>query len=120
MINWKAKLTSRKLWLAVAEFVGMLLLVVFGVAEETIEKVVALIMAGAGALGYILAEGLVDAKNAGSAVIEDVLIGEPVEDERPAEGERSVMLRRDQEQLPRRPRTPHTERARRQSSAGPV
>lgn len=62
MIDWKTKLTSRKMWFAIAEFVGMLLLVVFGVAEETIEKVVALIMAGAGALGYIIAEGLVDAK----------------------------------------------------------
>lgn len=64
MIDWKTKLTSRKLWVAVAEFVGMLLLVVFGVAEETIEKVIALIMAGAGALGYIIAEGLVDSKAA--------------------------------------------------------
>ena len=62
MIDWKTKLTSRKLWVAVAEFVGMLLLVVFGVAEETIEKVVALIMSGAGAFAYIIAEGLVDAK----------------------------------------------------------
>ena len=34
MIDWKTKLTSRKLWVAVAEFVGMLLLVVFGVAKE--------------------------------------------------------------------------------------
>lgn len=69
MIDWKTKLTSRKLWVAVAEFVGMLLLVVFGVAEETIEKVVALIMAGAGALGYIIAEGLVDSKAASDTVI---------------------------------------------------
>jgi hypothetical protein len=69
MIDWKTKLTSRKLWLAVAEFVGMLLLVVFGVAEETIEKVVALIMAGAGALGYIIAEGLVDSKAATEPII---------------------------------------------------
>ena len=69
MIDWKTKLTSRKLWVAVAEFVGMLLLVVFGVAEETIEKVVALIMAGAGALGYIIAEGLVDSKAATDTVI---------------------------------------------------
>lgn len=70
MIDWKTKLTSRKLWVAVAEFVGMLLLVVFGVAEETIEKVVALIMAGAGALGYIIAEGLVDSKATPNIVIE--------------------------------------------------
>lgn len=68
MINWKAKLTSRKLWLAVGDFVGMLL-VAFGVAEDTVTKVVALIMAGAGALAYIIAEGLVDAKAAEPAPI---------------------------------------------------
>ena len=68
MIDWKTKLTSRKLWVAVAEFVGMLLLVVFGVAEETIEKVIALIMSGAGALAYVVAEGLVDAKSAGTVI----------------------------------------------------
>ena len=61
MINWKAKLTSRKLWVAVSEFVGMLL-VAFGVAEDQVTQIVALIMAGAGMLAYIIAEGLVDAK----------------------------------------------------------
>ena len=61
MINWKVKLTSRKLWLAVSEFVGMLL-VAFGVAEDQVTQIVALIMAGAGAIAYIIAEGLVDAK----------------------------------------------------------
>lgn len=60
MIDWKAKLTSRKLWVAVSEFVGMLL-VAFGFAEETVTQVVALIMAGAGMVAYIIAEGLVDA-----------------------------------------------------------
>lgn len=82
MINWKAKLTSRKLWVAVAEFVGMLLLVVFGVAEETIEKVTALIMSGAGALAYVIAEGLVDKANAGApVVIEETALPEIVEKE---------------------------------------
>lgn len=61
MINWKAKLTSRKLWVAVSEFIGMLL-VAFGIAEDQVTQVVAIIMAGAGALAYIIAEGLVDAK----------------------------------------------------------
>lgn len=61
MINWKAKLTSRKLWVAVSEFVGMLL-VAFGMAETEVTQIVALIMAGAGALAYIIAEGFVDAK----------------------------------------------------------
>ena len=64
MVDWKAKLTSRKLWVAVSEFVGMLL-VAFGVAQDTTTQVVAIIMAGAGALAYIIAEGLVDANNVG-------------------------------------------------------
>lgn len=63
MIDWKAKLTSRKLWVAVSEFVGMLL-AAFGLAEDTVTQVVALIMAGAGAIAYIVAEGFVDAKAA--------------------------------------------------------
>ena len=87
MIDWKTKLTSRKLWVAVAEFVGMLLLVVFGVAEETIEKVVALIMSGAGAFAYIIAEGLVDAKAASDTVIVPGLEGNmPEEYVEPVEG----------------------------------
>jgi hypothetical protein len=62
-MDWKTKLTSRKLWVAVGDFVGMLL-VAFGVAEDTVTQVVALIMAGAGLIAYIIAEGLVDAKAA--------------------------------------------------------
>ena len=47
-INWVRKLTSRKLWTAVASFVSML------------------IMAGASVVAYIIGEGLTDA-----ACIED-------------------------------------------------
>jgi uncharacterized membrane protein YphA (DoxX/SURF4 family) len=65
MIDWKTKLTSRKLWVAVTEFVSMLM-VAFGYAEDTVTQVAALIMAGAGLVAYIVAEGLVDAKAAGS------------------------------------------------------
>lgn len=65
------KLTSRKLWVAVSEFVAMLI-VAFGGAENTATTVTALIMAGAGAIAYIVAEGLTDAANSGtSVVIED-------------------------------------------------
>lgn len=60
-MDWRAKLTSRKLWMALSEFVGMLL-VAFGVAQDTVAQVSAIILAGAGALAYILAEGLVDAR----------------------------------------------------------
>lgn len=59
-IDWKRKLTSRKLWVAVADFVSMLM-IAFGVAEETVTQVAALIMAGAGAVAYVIAEGLTDA-----------------------------------------------------------
>ena len=62
-MDWKTKLTSRKLWVAVTEFVSMLM-VAFGYAEDTVTQVAALIMAGAGLVAYIVAEGLVDAKAA--------------------------------------------------------
>lgn len=62
MVDWKRKLTSRKLWLSVAEFVGMLI-VALGVAQDTAVQVTALIMAGAGVIGYVLGEGLADSGN---------------------------------------------------------
>ena len=62
MINWKQKLTSRKFWMAVVGFITPLLLA-FGVAETDVTQVTAIIMAGADVLAYILAEGMVDAKN---------------------------------------------------------
>ena len=62
-MDWKRKLTSRKLWAAVVGFVTPLLLA-FSVAESTVTQVVGIIMAGAELLAYILAEGLIDAKKA--------------------------------------------------------
>ena len=44
-IDWKRKLTSRKLWTAVASFVSMMI-VATGGAENTATQVTALIMAG--------------------------------------------------------------------------
>jgi len=63
-IDWKKKLTSRKFWAAVCNFVGMLVMA-FGASAGTAEKITALIMAGATVIAYIIAEGLVDAANAG-------------------------------------------------------
>lgn len=63
------KFTSRKFWLAVVGFVTPLLLA-FGVAEDSVTQVAGIIMAGADVLGYILAEGLVDVKNAEAAMEE--------------------------------------------------
>lgn len=70
----KRKLSSRKLWMAVASFVAMLL-VALGQPEATATQVSALIMAGASVIGYVIAEGLADAAGAGAAG------GETAEDE---------------------------------------
>lgn len=66
MIDWKKKLTSRKLWVAVTDFVSMLI-IAFGGTQDTAMQVAAIIMGGAGLVAYIIAEGLADAGNAGSA-----------------------------------------------------
>ena len=58
-MDWKRKLTSRKFWMAVAAFITPLLLS-FGMTENTVTQVVAIVMAGADVLAYILAEGMVD------------------------------------------------------------
>lgn len=62
-IDWKRKLTSRKLWLAVAGFVTGLILAFNGSAEVA-ESVSGCIMAGASVIAYIVGEGLTDAANA--------------------------------------------------------
>ena len=67
-INWKAKLTSRKFWAALASFVAMLV-VAFGGSQETATQVTALIMAGATVIAYIVGEGLVDAAAAGTPTL---------------------------------------------------
>jgi hypothetical protein len=56
------KLTSRKLWLAVAGFVSGLIIAFDGDAE-TAETISGLILQGASVLGFLLAEGLADAAN---------------------------------------------------------
>lgn len=59
-IDWKRKLTSRKLWLAVAGFVTGLILALNGSAEVA-ETVSGIIMSGASVVAYIVGEGLADA-----------------------------------------------------------
>lgn len=61
-IDWKRKLTSRKLWLSIANFASMLY-VYFGHAEADGEKIAALILAGASIIGYVIGEGLADSSN---------------------------------------------------------
>ena len=59
-IDWIKKLTSRKFWAAMSEFVAMLL-IAFRVDENSASQVTALIMAGAGVIAYIVGEGMADA-----------------------------------------------------------
>jgi len=56
------KLTSRKLWVAVAGFVSGLI-VAFDGDAQTAETISGLILQGASVLGYLIAEGLADAGN---------------------------------------------------------
>ena len=58
-IDWKTKLTSRKLWMAVAGFItGTVVLFTAGATAETITGCV---MALGSVVAYIVGEGLTDA-----------------------------------------------------------
>lgn len=66
-INWKRKLTSRKLWTAVGSFVSMMILATGG-TKNTATQVAAIIMAGASVVAYIIGEGLTDSANIETSV----------------------------------------------------
>lgn len=61
-IDWKRKMTSRKLWVALAGFVAGLI-VAFGGDSEVAETVSGCILSGAAVVGYIIGEGLADSSN---------------------------------------------------------
>jgi hypothetical protein len=60
--DWKKKLSSRKLWVAVAGFVSGLI-VAFGGGEGLATTVSGCILQGASVLGYLIAEGLADSSH---------------------------------------------------------
>ena len=62
MINWKRKLTSRKLWMAIAGFVTGII-IAFGGSENTANTVSGCIMSGAAVIAYIIGEGLADSSS---------------------------------------------------------
>lgn len=70
-VNWVRKLTSRKLWMAAASFVSMMILTTGG-SESTATQITALIMAGASVVAYIIGEGLTDAANTGAEIGSEV------------------------------------------------
>lgn len=66
-IDWKRKLSSRKLWAAVAGIVTGLAMV-FGLDENTISTVAGAVVSVASVVTYIMAEGKVDAESVKQAV----------------------------------------------------
>ena len=73
-------MTSRKFWVAIAQFVSMLIIAFHG-SQETATQVTALIMAGAAVIAYIIGEGLADAAGAANSVYltDSIVDPEPIE-----------------------------------------
>ena len=69
--DWIRKLSSRKLWVAVAGFVSGLILA-FGGGEDVATTVSGCILQGASVLGYLLAEGQADAARVESVESKDL------------------------------------------------
>ena len=63
-IDWVKKLTSRKLWAAIASLITNIILACGGTQNEA-AQVVAIVMGGATVIAYIIGEGLVDAAKSG-------------------------------------------------------
>lgn len=85
MIDWKAKLTSRKFWMAVVGLVSGLL-VAFRVDAETVETVSGVIMSAASVIAYIIGEGLADAAGAANPAYLFAKEDQPPADPDDAEG----------------------------------
>ena len=66
-IDWKRKLSSRKLWAAAAGIVTGLAMV-FGLDEGTISSVAGAVVSVASVVAYIITEGKVDAEGVKKAV----------------------------------------------------
>ena len=77
-IDWARKLSSRKLWIAIAGFISGLIMV-FGGTETMASTVSGVILQGAAVLGYLIAEGLADSAHT-SDVIEVVETEVPIKD----------------------------------------
>ena len=65
-IDWKRKLTSRKLWVAIAGLVTGLV-IALGESEEAAQNVGGCIMSAASVVAYIVGDGLADSANANTS-----------------------------------------------------
>ncbi len=79
-IDWKRKLASRKLWVAIAGFVGGILLI-FKVDAKLVETICGSIISLGSVVAYIVGEGYVDAAGAKQNVAFIAPNFEPEEDE---------------------------------------
>lgn len=61
-IDWKRKLSSRKLWMAVAAFVAAIYIFITH-DEQTAVQITSIIMAGGTVVAYIVAEGWTDVQH---------------------------------------------------------
>jgi hypothetical protein len=75
----KEKLTSRKLWVAVAGIIAGIAMIA---AKNTVEGTAMIISS---VLGYLITEGYIDAKAVGGVIGEIELPTEPVEETKPEE-----------------------------------
>ena len=67
MRTWKDKLSSRKLWAAIAGLVTGLAMV-FGLDESIISTVAGAVTAAASVIAYIITEGKIDAASVANAI----------------------------------------------------
>lgn len=81
-MDFKRKLTSRKFWAAIVNFVTQLM-IAFHATESEAAQVAAVIMAGAGVIAYIVGEGLADAAGAKADVYIEADEVEELTDEPP-------------------------------------
>lgn len=68
-MDWKQKISSRKLWAAVAGVIVGLAMV-FGLDETTVNTVSGAVVAVASVITYIVTEGKIDAEGVKNAIIE--------------------------------------------------
>ena len=68
MIDWKTKLCSRKLWMAICGLVSGVLMAI-RVSESDVSAICGIILATGSVIAYILGEGWADAAGAASAIV---------------------------------------------------
>ena len=69
-MDWKRKLSSRKFWIAVVGLVSGIM-IALGHTEQEAQQIGGIIMSAASVISYILAEGMIDAANAGFVYPDD-------------------------------------------------